>query len=167
MLKKGFTLIEWLISFSLVLFIVISVFQMAATFTKNFCVISKKCDLCSELCAAFDSMVRNLYNAPCLQCNWKKIGEKEVVWHNDHKNIDEGWLFKNERLFSIKGLYECGGGWQKRRKNLVACNVKSFEILPEYSKGIVSIIKCKLEGEIESEYYTFKRTIAIRNRVLL
>ncbi len=166
MLRKGFSIIEWLFSFVLILLILTYVFQATVVMNKSLLKVSKRSYKCSELCSAFDMVVRHIYSAPFAVAQWKQLNTYELVWYDQASHADIGCKMEKGKVFIIKGLYK-NGSWSKKRKNLIARDVHRFEFYPHYvKKDSVGSIRCVLQAECEGKIYKFERIVCIKNGVV-
>jgi len=165
MRTKGFTIVEWLVSFFLVIFIVTCLFQFSASVNSKINDISKKSNKLTEIFSALDTMTRKIYSAPCQIDNWKNINETNLVWHDSIEKKDVGWLFEKEKLFFVTGTWK-EGRWYKKRRNMVANNIVSLQFTPKKNKRLVKSIQYCLKTKIKNKIHTFEREIFIRNRFI-
>jgi len=166
MVKKGFSIIEWLISFFLILLILTSVFQSCVVMNKHLLKTSKSAYKCAELCSAFDMVVRYISSAPFQPNVWKKLSRNELIWHDKALHADIGCCIENRNIFIIKGTY-VNGAWHKKRRNLIARNIDRFDFYPHYAKkNLLCNIRLVLEAECEGKSYTFERIVYIQNRIV-
>jgi len=165
LVKKGFSLIEWIISLSILVLLISYALQFFVVSASRLYSGCQNGVVCSELCSAFDTVVRYIYSAPCDSKKWKGLQKGKQVWHDANKKRDVGCLFENGNLFLVVGTY-IKGTWKKRRKNLLVRNIKRFELIPHIKKKIVRSVTCIIEGECNGRIYTFKRTTNLRNRCM-
>jgi len=161
--KNGYTLVEWLISFFLVIFVVTLLFQFSTHVNSKLAAISKKSNLFTEVFAAVDAVTRKLYCAPCQTKFWKDLRKDSLVWHDPIEKKDFGWLFQKNQLFFVTGTFS-NALWKRKRKNLVARNIESWKFIPHKKAERITAIDCEVLMRISNKEYRCKRRIGLRNR---
>jgi len=165
MSKKGFTIVEWLISFFLVIFITTCLFQFSAFIHSKIGDISKESNMLTETFSALDTMARKIHCAPCHVDNWKFISETSLAWHSSIEKKDIGWLLEKGKLFFVTGTWK-DGKWKKKRRNIVASNITSLQFVSHKNRKFITSIKCILKTKTKDKIYTFEREMVIRNRLV-
>jgi len=165
MSKEGFTLIEWLVSFALIIFIATLLFQFSALLQIKINKSSTISNHLSEIFSAVDLISRKIYAAPIKKEKWKKISKEQIVWHDHPTKKEAGWIFENEKIFFFTGTYQ-DGRWKIKRKNLVASNIKKVVFKVNIVDDFVRSIHFLLESKIKDKVYLFERDIVMRNRFL-
>lgn len=165
MLKKGFSLIELLISLALLTLLMLISFQFFVIVSNRICKISERASFCAELCSAFDTIARYVHSASFDASTWKQT-KRGYIWLDAHKKRDLGCFFEKKSLYIVTGIYS-EARWKKRRKNLIAKGLTRFIFSPQIQAGVVRSVHCIIEGECDEKLYTFERTIILRNRHIL
>jgi len=163
--KNGFTIIEWLVSFFLFLLVTTFAFQIVTRVHANLYRYGKRSHYAAQLYAALDVLRRKVYQAPSEKSKWKKISDSELIWYDERENLDVGWFVEKEQFFMATGLYE-QDRWKKRRRNLIAKNIRTIKFDNHANENNIKSIRILLEGECEGKKYNFERIMALRNRIV-
>ena len=167
--SKGFLLVEYLLYFLLLLFLVMIVFQFSSSMYQCLIISSQRCNKMIALCAAQDLLVRDLQSAPAEKTRWKKIAKSLLIWQG--KKNDIGWMLDGEKLFRLEGTYSTSRGlWLKKIKSLVANNITqlTFDVHMHsvMNTSIVHNVSIAFEGNIGNTLYAISTSVRIRNGFL-
>ena len=176
-LRKGFTIIEALISFGITILLVTLVFQFSAQFYSGLVERSKLNTVFLENYSAFDHIVRNLSQACGKKENWLKVSGSNIVWRESYDTgtskkgadkLDRGYELSEKGLCFIMGSYSVSGDfWKKGRKNLLSSSIKEINFVPNISQetGNISCIVCKIVFEVKDKSYKLVRVIGLKNGI--
>ncbi|MFC1842296.1 PilW family protein [Candidatus Dependentiae bacterium] len=161
--KNGFTIIEWLISFFITLLMVTLVFQFSSQFYSRLLVRSQLTNAFSESYAALDHISRHISQAPAQKNKWDidYSSGATLKWYDQERETKIGYIFKNQKIYFVVN----------KRKNIMACNIKSLYFSPIIVGGQIKSIKCEItffnnNFLSNNKIKKLERLIALKNRVI-
>jgi len=166
-ITSGFTLIEWLVSFSITLILILLVFQFSAQFCSYFVEQSKINQVCLENHAALYHMMKKISQAPYEKNKWEKISGKEILWpthaqqdaqKNNITHVGYRWN-KDTLYFVAKKL------GKKRGQSVLTKNIKSVNFLLNYKKNNeIKSVTCNIEYFFKDKSFTLSHEVMLQNR---
>lgn len=154
---RGFTLIEWLIYFFLIISVLTGIFYFVATTQQRVVLLGKRSGIISQLSAAQDLLARDIASSPSMRDQWNQIGPNAISWQQDDKKIS--WNMENQNLYRTKS---------GSRRAVVARGLSRVEFIPQYhmGKNRLRSITCTLEATIDGKTCLFEQTVSLQNRVI-
>lgn len=161
--QKGFTLIEWMIYFFLIMAVLTGVFHFATSVQQNFFSLSRKSGMLSQLSVSLDAMAYDLSTSPVEVKQWEMLGPTSVVWKQDNKKIE--WFLEKNILRRKEHEHSPDAKANKTKTSIVARNVSGLRFIPFFiqshkEKKQVQSISCILECETRQ----IERTVVLKNR---
>jgi len=149
----GFTLIEWLVYFFLIITVLTGIFHFVATTQQQVIKLGKGSRMISQLSAAQDLLARDISSSPAMQNQWEQIGPDVLSWKQGDEKIS--WSLQKKNLYRTK---------TGSRKAVVACGLSRAEFVPQFGpNNTVRSITCILETETCS----LERIVSLQNRVIV
>jgi len=165
--QSGFTIIEWMIYFFLIVFVLTGLFHFATKTQQKLLSLSKKSGIVAHLCGAQDGLAQDIAVAPINLQAWDTLSKEQIAWTQKKKkicwNCEKKTLYRSEQVFDEKIK-----AWLKKKKIVVCRNVTSVFFDPNYrkvpweKKPFLSSITCKLQ----QGSYMVERTVLLRNRIV-
>lgn len=163
----GFTIIEWLIYFFILISVFVCVFHFITRIQLNLINISNKSGIVSQISVAHDAIEKDLSVSPCDLEMWNEITEERIAYKMNNLKII--WDFSKKNLYRIEEKIDLQ---QKKRvaqkKSVVARNISQVTFIPHYTEDTSANKKRmlhRMDCTIEHEAYTSKRTTVIKNRI--
>lgn len=148
----GFTLIEWLVYFFLIITVLTGIFHFVATTQQQVIKLGKGSRMISQLSAAQDLLARDIASSPAMQNQWKQIGPDALSWKQGDEKIS--WSLQKKNLYRTKS---------GSRKSVVARGLLRAEFVPQFGpNNTVRSIMCIFE----TETYSLERIMSLQNRVI-
>ena len=170
--QKGFTIIEWLIYFFLICFILTGIFHFVAINQQRLFKLSKKSSAVAQLCGAQDGFARDLSCICVDTVTWTFFGEEEIAWQTEKQKVN--WILKKRKLYrSQQEFNQETKAWKKKKRIVVARNIQKVIFLPYYKKfphekeRRITHIKFKIEHVAAGQACSVERTILLPNRIII
>ena len=164
MAQKGFSLLEFLVYFLLLILFGTLLFHGAVSMHLQLTKAGRQGAAVLSLHAAADVLTRDLRTVPAEQTYWKKITDHELVWQTG--NTTCGWRIEKNQLCRYEGTYDGKKRqWSKRTKSVVADGVHTLAFQMhggEHQQSIASI-SFVIEGKNKSQVSSL---VALRNRMV-
>jgi len=170
--QNGFTLIEWMIYFALISFVLTGIFHFVATTQKQLIRLSRKSSIVSQLCGAQDGIAHDIAVAPVDPQIWTTLSREHISWKKGEEHIswflEKGTLYRSRQQFDKKTQ-----SWKKKRKAVVVRDLESVQFIPNYKhilhkdKNILHSFMCKMQKVVAEKSYNVERTVLLRNRILV
>ncbi len=171
-IAQGFTIIEWLIYFFLISFVLTGIFHFAFTIHQNVVQTEGRSTLLLSLSIAHDVVARDLAVAPGSLERWKNFQGDFISWKQDEREIflgkEKESLVRTERKFNRKL-----NKWGKKTKSLLARHITSVKFHPKYqerasdNKLLLHGIRLLLKGEIKDFQIKVERTTFLKTGEIL
>ena len=163
--RNGFSLLEFLIYFTLLSFLATTIFSWLARSHHILKNRSKQAAGLLQLYAAHDVLVRDLHAAPALREHWKKIDTKELVWCAGE--YDVGWRLEGKKLLRLQGHYDAGQQqWKKKRKSVVADQMATFVCSCALGSSAGYAVVERIDFEMQKDgVKKIKGMVALKNRI--
>lgn len=115
----------------------------------------KKTRFLLDLYGACDILTHDIMSAPSNERLWKKITDREMVWHAHEEDI--GWALRDGSLYRSTGTYN-DTKWIQATKSLVSKSVAHvrFQVHRNKHNNQVTHVAYDVNGVV--------RTVALRNR---
>lgn len=116
-----------------------------------------------DLCLAYYLLSDDIRQAPAERSSWKKVTEKELIWHNGQNDI--GWVYKNNTFIRITGDYDAIlGVWKKHNQSLIAEHIlcKTMALIEE--KDVLGIM---FHVQALDSYYAMHGSLMIKTGSVL
>ena len=151
--KRGFTILEWVISFFITVTILTVVFQFSAKIYSQLIGSSRFNAMFSDVTVALDAMTKNIFQAPAEKNKWKKISSIHIMWKDEQTKTVVGYLYEKQNLFFVKG----------KRKNVIARNLKNVKFAATVEREEIKSIRCVIAFSCHQKKYTVDRLIILKN----
>ena len=151
--KKGFTIIEWLISFFITLLVLTLVFQFSAKIYSQLLRSSRYNTMFTDITVALDAMSIHIFQAPDEMSAWKQIAPVQLLWVDQKSKTACGYLYEKNTLFFIKG----------KRKNILMRNLEDVTFIVQHTKDVVQSVRCAVLFSYNKKIHTIRRLIIIKN----
>jgi len=120
----------------------------------------------SNVCAAWDVLIRDLQQAPRQRTQWKQCVAGSYIWTT--KQGDIGWTCTKEGLIRSQGTYNTKNkNWTSQEQALVTQSVTQCSLELIEQGGVVEAVAATLHARLEQEAYKQTRTIALQSGTLL
>jgi len=163
--KNGFSLIEFLIYFFLVLLLSTLVIHWVTSSHIRMSSVGNRCLQSLAVCAAVDCLMRDLYAAPYDLREWKLCDDAlGYVWHVG--TLDIGLSCSDGILVRSEGVYNgTSHEWTARKKSVIAQDITSCTLTRVLSEngGQVRQIQMKMQSKVYDHEYRVQQNISIRN----
>jgi hypothetical protein len=161
MKRYGFSLIEFLIYCTLLMFMSFLVLQFFYIHSRGLFAIAQKNQSAISLYNCFDILNRDIQSAYSQPEYWHYSSD-EIVFKTNNECI--GWVLKNKNVYRIKGDYNfLSGHWNTKSKTLLFKHAKKFEITLIKGEQRIIQVKALIETNQGSTLY---KTIALINKVV-
>lgn len=168
----GFTVLEWMIYFFLVLVVVTGVFQFAAGVRRHVVAVSEQVGCISHASAALDALVRDLALAPQKLDEWQEQGPEKIAWKYGNTliawEVEEG----NVLVRKEKTMDQATHMWKPTKKSVVARDVDSFRAVPLFAlhgpqkERLMVGVELALRYKGVGRWQAAQTTVALCNRRL-
>ena len=154
---RGFTLIEWLIYFFLIISVLTGIFHFVATTQQRVIKLGRRSRIIAQLTATHDLLARDIASSPSMKDQWNQIGPDALSWQQDDEKIS--WSMQNQNLYRTKS---------GSRRAVVARGLSRAEFVPKYNvkQKHLRSITCILEATIDGQACFLERTASLQNRVI-
>jgi len=164
--KAGFTIIEWLIYFFLIIFVLTGLFHFVATTQQRLLGLSTKSSEIAQLVGAQDGLAGDIAVAPTDPEVWTVLAQDKLAWTKKKKKIC--WSFEKGKLYRCEQRFDAQKKeWKKKRKAIVCRSVEQVYFEPNYKtffgKQVLGSVTCRLQQRGQ----TIERTVLLRNRNIL
>jgi len=166
---KGFTLIEWVLYFFLILLVLTIIFHFSATVQQQLVLWGRRSDSLSELCVAQDLFFRDVSSAPIWLNQWDVLTSEHIAWRQEKVSIS--WEFHEGTLMRVEKDGNQSKNKRLRKKSVIARNITAVQFTPHYKKNtvpgfdkVIQSISCMLKI---NRICKLERTVLLRNRVLV
>ena len=163
----GFSIIEFSIYFLVMQVCLMVMIHWTALQTLHMKKDHASCLKIVALYAAHDRIVQDIRMTQASDIDWGKA-RMSFVWPINQKSV--GWEIKEGKLFRSEGLYDLGNEiWIRRKKNLVAQNVKKLNFKPTYDTSGKQIIgmTIELQADIDKKPFAVKRSVCLYNGIVV
>jgi len=168
---KGFTLIEWVLYFFLILLVLTVIFHFSATVQQQLVHWGRRSDALSQLCVVQDLFSRDLSCAPIDLKQWDVVTSENIAWWQ--KNVRISWEFHEGTLVRVEKDSNQSTNKRSRKKSVIARNITEVRFAPHYKKNtilefdkVIQSISCLLKMVVANRTLELERTVLLRNRVL-
>lgn len=134
--QAGVLLLEFGCYFFLTAFVAMSLAVFVVSFHRSVKSIEARTSHLLTRLFAFDLLHKDVRNAPQKKDGWKKIQERELIWHSGMH--DSGWCVDKGKLYRVTGVYDASSqSWVSRTKNMVYAHAHEVTFTPEYAHGLL------------------------------
>ena len=169
---KGFTLIEWVLYFFLILLVLTIIFHFSATVQQQLVHWGKRSDSLSQLCVVQDLFFRDVSCAPIGLDQWDVLASEHIAWRQEKVRIS--WEFHKGTLMRVENDGNKSENKKSIKKSVIARNIAAVQFTPHYKKSaipgfdkVIQSVSCMLKIVIANRDCKLERTVLLRNRVLV
>jgi len=169
---KGFTLIEWVLYFFLLLLVLTIIFHFSATVQQQLVHWGRRSDSLSQLSVAQDLFFRDVSCAPIELNQWDVLASEHIAWWQEKVRIS--WEFHEGTLMRVEKDGNKSENKRSRKKSVIARNITAVHFTPHYKKNaipgfgkVIQSISCMIKIVVAHRTCELERTVLLRNRVLV
>ena len=156
--KNGFLLINFLIYFTLTLFVSSLVGVWSLRIYQSITAASKKMHEHTQWHLAFDVLSRDVMAMSATQ-NLLKMDDTCLIWQQGDEAI--GWSIEKGMLLRFQGVYDAiNHSWKKKTQSLIAQNIQEGTFFVRKKKSIIQTIHVQLTNNYGT---IFNKTLYTEN----
>jgi len=162
--KKGFSLIELLVSMAVGYFLISVLFSALWVIYNRLACIREYNSTVASLAVAHDIMERDLKGIPCERALFKKITPNELIWPLG-SGVDRGYEIVEASLKRIEGHYDVKSGqWHDAARSVVLNGVNRCQFDVENGASHIGGIKITLSVQVKKDEVSDTFVVCARNR---